>query len=62
MVGERHLKLRLARGRNPFEAMLFGSTAQLPARIEAVYRLDVNDYDNSRSTQLTLQHWAPAPG
>jgi single-stranded-DNA-specific exonuclease len=57
VVGARHLKLRLARERREFEAMLFGETAALPARIDAVYRLDVNDYNGSRRAQLTLQHW-----
>ncbi|MBI4194004.1 MAG: single-stranded-DNA-specific exonuclease RecJ [Betaproteobacteria bacterium] len=56
-VGERHLKLRLARRQRVFDAMLFGSTPALPARIDAVYRLDVNDYNGSRSVQLTVEHW-----
>ena len=61
VVGERHLKLRLGRERTPFEAMQFGATAQLPSRIEAVYRLDVNDYNDTLTTQLTVHHWAPLP-
>jgi single-stranded-DNA-specific exonuclease len=57
VVGERHLKLRLSRTRRVFEAMLFGSTPALPPRIGAVYRLDVNHYNGTRSVQLTLEHW-----
>jgi single-stranded-DNA-specific exonuclease len=57
IVGERHLKLRLVRGQREFEAMLFGTTGRLPPHIDAVYRLDVNDYDGSRRAQLTVQHW-----
>lgn len=57
VVGERHLRLRLARGQRTFEAMLFGSTPDLPRLIEAVYRLDVNDYNGTRSLQLILEHW-----
>lgn len=57
MVGEKHLRLRLARGQRTFEAMLFGSTPEMPQLIEAVYRLDVNDYNGTRSLQLILEHW-----
>jgi single-stranded-DNA-specific exonuclease len=56
IVGERHLKLRLAREEREFEAILFGSTGPLPPHIEAVYRLDLNDYEGARA-QLTVQHW-----
>jgi single-stranded-DNA-specific exonuclease len=57
IVGERHLKLRLARGQRLFEAMLFGATPHLPTRIGAVYRLDLNDYNGSRALQLCVEHW-----
>jgi single-stranded-DNA-specific exonuclease len=60
VVGERHLRLRLSREQREFEAILFGSTGPLPARIEAAYRLDVNDFNGTRTTQLILQHWAAA--
>jgi single-stranded-DNA-specific exonuclease len=63
IVGERHLKLRLAREAREFEAILFGTTERLPPHIEAVYRLEVNDYDGSRRAQLAVQHWSAAePG
>jgi single-stranded-DNA-specific exonuclease len=57
IVGERHLRLRLARDQRLFEAMLFGATPQLPSRIAAVYRLDVNDYNGNRTVQLCVDHW-----
>ena len=62
VVGDRHLKLRLARSGRPLDAMLFGTTGPLPARIEAVHRLDVNEYRSLRSLQLTIEHWQPALG
>ena len=63
VVGEHHLKLQLARERHEFEAMLFGSSVRLPPHIEAVYRLEVNDYNGRRRAQLTVQHWfAPKAG
>lgn len=61
VVGEKHLRLRLGREQRNFEAMLFGSTPDLPQLIEAVYRLDVNDYNGTRSLQLILEHWT-VPG
>lgn len=57
VVGERHMKLRLARAQRVFEAMLFGSTPQLPARIDAVYRLDANNHNGSHTLQLAVEHW-----
>ena len=60
VVGQRHLKLRLARERREFDAILFGTTVRLPQRIEAVYRLDLNDFNGSRSAQLILRHWTAA--
>lgn len=62
IVGERHLKLRLARGERVFDAMLFGSTPTLPSRIEAVYRLDINDYNGTRTVQLSVEHWQVGAG
>lgn len=62
VVGDRHLKLRLARSGRSLDAMLFGATGPLPARIEAVHRLDVNEYRGLRSLQVTIEHWQPALG
>ncbi len=61
IVGERHLKLKLARPGRTFEAMLFGATGPLPPRIEAVHHLDINEYQGQRTLQLTIEHWQPAP-
>jgi len=60
VVGERHLKLKLARSGRPLDAMLFGTTEPLPSRIEAVHWLDVNEYQGLRSLQVTIEHWQPA--
>ncbi len=60
IVGGSHLKLRLARSGRIFDAMLFGTTEPLPPRIEAVHRLDVNDYLGSQALQLTVEHWEEA--
>ncbi len=58
LVGDRHLKLRLSGGVLTGEAMLFNHGEPLPARIQAAYRLEVNEWNNSRALQFTLEHWA----
>jgi len=59
MVGERHLKLRLAKDGAEYEAMLFAHIAPLPGRVRAVYRLGVNEYNGAQTLQLTIEHWQP---
>ena len=60
IVGEKHTKLSLVREGRQFEAMLFFRAETLPKAIQAVYRLDVNEYKGVRSVQLILQHWEAA--
>ena len=63
-VGGKHLRLRLARmgplgsptaGR--FDAIAFNQPALLPARVHALYRLDLNEYQGLYSVQLVVDHW-----
>jgi len=60
LVGEKHLRLRLASATLNVEAMLFNHDTPLPESIQAVYRLDVNEWNGNRSLQLNLAHWSPA--
>jgi single-stranded-DNA-specific exonuclease len=60
VVGERHSRLTLGCGGTRFGAMLFGRADPLPATIEVVYRLDINEYLGSASLQLTVDHAAAA--
>ena len=65
LVGEKHLKLRLsqpltAKGGIQADAILFFQDTPLPERIQAVYRLEVNEWNGSRNLQLNLAHWAAA--
>ena len=60
VVGEKHLKLTLAREGSTFEAMRFFQADPLPGRIRAVYALMPNEFNGQRSLQLKLQHWEPA--
>jgi single-stranded-DNA-specific exonuclease len=61
VVGGRHTKLKILRSGRQFDAMLFGECETIPARIEAVYRLDVNEFNGTQALQLTLQHWREPP-
>ena len=60
ILSDKHTKLSLVRGGQKFEAMLFFRAETLPNTIQAVYRLDVNEYRGVRSVQLILQHWEAA--
>ncbi len=60
VVGEKHLKLKLARKGEVFEAMRFFHPDPLPDRIHAVYALMPNEFNGQQSLQLKLQHWEPA--
>lgn len=65
IVGERHLKLRLrpCDGAHPLDAIAFNtSDDDWPATVRQValaYRLDVNEYNGSRSAQLLVEHIEP---
>ena len=59
-VGGRHAKLRLRKDDGEFEAMLFAHAEPLPARVRAVYRIGVNEFNARRSLQITFEHWQPA--
>jgi single-stranded-DNA-specific exonuclease len=56
-IGEQHLKLRLQKDDQLFDAVLFNQPEPLPARIRAVYSLSVNEYNDRRSLQLILRYW-----
>ncbi len=60
IVGERHLKLRLRRGGQQLDAMLFGHADPLPDHITATYRLSANHYNGAATLQLILEHWQAA--
>ncbi|MDP1927490.1 MAG: single-stranded-DNA-specific exonuclease RecJ [Thiobacillus sp.] len=57
IVGEKHLKLKLAKAGTTFDGMQFFHTDPLPARVQAVYALMTNEYNGQQLLQLRLQHW-----
>ncbi len=60
LVGEKHLKLRLARAGQRFNGMLFRQDTPVPGRIRGAYRLTVDEFNGVQSLQLTVEHWEGA--
>jgi len=60
IVGEKHLKLKLAQNGRTLEAMRFNAAEQLPASVHAAYRISVNEYNGMQSLQLVIEDWEPA--
>lgn len=58
LVGGKHLRLRLAMGNQQNDAILFNHDKPLPDRIQAVYRLEVNEYNGNATLQLGIEHWS----
>jgi single-stranded-DNA-specific exonuclease len=65
IVGEKHLKLKLRKIESNdsqeagvlYDAILFFHNDPLPDKIEAVYQLQVNEYNNNKTLQLLIDHW-----
>ncbi len=60
VVGEKHLRLKLGKADQVFDGILFFHNEPLPDWINAVYRLDVNEYNGSQSLQLMIEYWEEA--
>lgn len=60
LVGEKHLKLRLRGDGLHADALLFFHDTPLPARIQAVYQLEINEWNGIRALQLNISHWSDA--
>ncbi len=57
VVGEKHLKLQLAREGASLEAMRFFHPDPLPPRIHAAYALMSNEFNGRQVCQLKVVHW-----
>ncbi|MHB1290577.1 MAG: single-stranded-DNA-specific exonuclease RecJ [Sulfuricella sp.] len=60
VVGEKHLRLKLGKAGQVFDGILFFHNEPLPDWINAVYRLDVNEYNGTQSLQLMIEYWEEA--
>ncbi|MBY0474587.1 MAG: single-stranded-DNA-specific exonuclease RecJ [Nitrosomonas sp.] len=72
IVGEKHLKLKLRKldaangdqstqlprkSNDTYDGILFFQSDPLPDIIDAVYRLQINEYNGKTSLQFLLEHW-----
>lgn len=58
LVGEKHTRLTLGAGTRRLAAIHFNETRPFPAEIDAVYRLDLNEWNGSTTLQLVVEHWS----
>ena len=56
LVGEKHLKLKLARDGRSLSAIHFRRETPLPGKVRAAYRLGIDDWSGVQSVQLVLEH------
>jgi single-stranded-DNA-specific exonuclease len=69
VVGDKHLKLKLKKYRakssggdarrasRAYKAVLFGRNTPLPALVEIVYRLQINEFNGNSTIELIVDHW-----
>jgi single-stranded-DNA-specific exonuclease len=57
VVGDKHLKLVLAKDGRRIEAMRFGALEPLPAQVRAAYRLGVNEFNGLKTVQVNVEHF-----
>jgi single-stranded-DNA-specific exonuclease len=55
IVGERHLKLNLRHAGAPVDAIWFGHTEPLAARVRMAYRLSMDEYNGRERVQMLVQ-------
>ena len=64
IVGEKHLKLKLRKldanqkSVVSYDGILFFHSDPLPDLIDAVYRLQINEYNGKSTLQFLLEHWS----
>lgn len=56
ILGEKHLKLRLQKHNQQFDAIYFQHAELLPEHIEIAYALQVNEFNGNRNLQLQVMH------
>ena len=57
IVGERHRRLWLDRDGERFEAIAFNQPDALPARVRALYRPEVREWNGLAGLELVVDHW-----
>ncbi len=59
IVGGRHSRLSLARGRERYAGILYNHTGPLSENIRAAYRPDANEWNGATGLQLVIEHFEP---
>jgi single-stranded-DNA-specific exonuclease len=64
ILKDKHLKLKLQKGGQRFDAIQFnfadGLATGVPDRIRAAFRVDINEWNGTQTVQLMLEHFEPA--
>jgi single-stranded-DNA-specific exonuclease len=60
VLKDKHLKLKLTKGRASFDAIQFNFADAAPERIHAAFRLDANQFNGVENLQLMIEHFEPA--
>ena len=64
ILKDKHLKLKLQKGGLRFDAIRFNCADELtngvPNRIEAAFRIDINEWNGTQTVQLLLEHFEAA--
>ena len=60
LLKDKHLKLVLRQNKARFEAIRFNCVEPAASRIEAAYRLDINEWNGTASVQLLIEEFLSA--
>jgi single-stranded-DNA-specific exonuclease len=60
ILKEKHLKLKLRKGAQHFDAIQFNFAESAPGRIHAAFRVDINEWNGTQTVQLLLEHFEAA--
>ena len=56
LVGEKHLRAKLARAGRRFDALLFRHDRPLPDRVRVAYALAIDDWNGTQGLELRVEH------
>ena len=60
ILKDKHLKLKLQKGGQRFDAIQFNFVESAPDRIRAAFRVDINEWNGTQTVQLMLEHFEAA--
>jgi len=60
ILKDKHLKLKLRKGSQRFDAIQFNFAEAAAERIHAAFRVDINEWNGTQTVQLLLEHFEAA--